>query len=164
MPDKFTIGDQDCPALRRDPAKQHADQKHARSGVAISTVIQDGPGEWKSKIPDHNSQHQQVQVSLPILPARTVDDHGQFSFREEWEQDVQNVLLREAGVMEDPSDHANGGFDSGIGSVDLVSNLAMERGFGLNDAEKDLSNTAERVYASVWQAFFEIGREGVKMV
>ena len=66
--------------------------------------------------------------------------------------------------MEDPSDHANGGFDSGIGSVDLVSNLAMERGFGLNDAEKDLSNTAERVYASVWQAFFEIGREGVKMV
>lgn len=91
-----------------------------------------------------------------------VHDEDQFAVWKQRQQDVQYILLRESSVMEGSGD----GLRSGIQrcrAAKVDGNLAVPRGFGLNDAKDHGGDSAQQVNPVVRKSLFQEGDEGVKI-
>lgn len=64
--------------------------------------------------------------------------------------------------MEHPRHHPGDGVRC-RSAVNVKGNLAVEGGFGLQDAQNDLGNAAQTVGAVMWKTLFEVGGERVNM-
>ncbi len=116
---------------------------------------------------DHNStqrdtEHQEIQWRLPVVPRRSIHHQQQFAVREQGKQDVQHVLRRQVGVVEDPR------YDAGLGvqrsnAREVQGYLAVEGGLRLQDSEQHFSESHQGICSAMGQAVLQIGGERVSM-